>query len=350
MSTQNTNTDSFRASGPFQTIKQQLGPLVEMPGTWVGRGFNMIWLPVAPGDRQNPKIVRQNGDDFRLKLNAVHERLTFSNTGMIPNRGHDQPDITFFGLSYLQEINDAETDETLHIETGMWLNLPKDNKDPSSSPWKWSVARMATIPHGDALFAQGPYRHNPTRLEPNKGPFLGFIPDPTPFSLDGTGKRTNTTSPAILDELNGASAPAGINPKAVLNPNQVLIDALDTQKSTPNDQNVIETIVMAISANPVGNIDLTQPAKDDDAHRAQNAKSDGTPAVPPNPNIPGSITNIPFVDRNANADSFAAIFWIETVQNPDGSCFMQLQYTQTVILDFGGLKWPHISVATLVKR
>jgi hypothetical protein len=29
---------------------------------------------------------------------------------------------------------------------------------------------------------------------------------------------------------------------------------------------------------------------------------------------------------------------------------MQLQYTQTIILDFLGIHWPHISVATLVKQ
>ena len=42
-----------------------------------------------------------------------------------------------------------------------------------------------------------------------------------------------------------------------------------------------------------------------------------------------------------------AIFWIETVKNPDGTTFLQLQYTQRVLLVFNGLVWPHISVATL---
>jgi hypothetical protein len=47
---------------------------------------------------------------------------------------------------------------------------------------------------------------------------------------------------------------------------------------------------------------------------------------------------------------FDAIFWIEKVLQTDGSHFMQLQYTQTVILSFLGISWPHISVATLVKQ
>jgi hypothetical protein len=53
---------------------------------------------------------------------------------------------------------------------------------------------------------------------------------------------------------------------------------------------------------------------------------------------------------NAAANSLAANYWIETVMNRDGTRFLQLQYSQTVILDFFGLNWPHITVATLVKQ
>ncbi len=63
-----------------------------------------------------------------------------------------------------------------------------------------------------------------------------------------------------------------------------------------------------------------------------------------------SFINIPFVTRNANATQMDAIFWIETVKQPDGTETLQLQYTQTVILNFLGIDWPHISVATLVKQ
>ena len=59
---------------------------------------------------------------------------------------------------------------------------------------------------------------------------------------------------------------------------------------------------------------------------------------------------MPFDVHNANATRLDATFWIETVEQPDGSEFFQLQYTQTVILDFDGIDWPHISVATLTKQ
>lgn len=33
----------------------------------------------------------------------------------------------------------------------------------------------------------------------------------------------------------------------------------------------------------------------------------------------------------------------------DGQQFLQLQYTQTVLLNFADLSWPHVSIATLRK-
>lgn len=48
---------------------------------------------------------------------------------------------------------------------------------------------------------------------------------------------------------------------------------------------------------------------------------------------------------NANAVTVSASFWLATFQGTPN--FQQLQYTQTVLLDFNGLSWPHVSVATL---
>ncbi len=54
---------------------------------------------------------------------------------------------------------------------------------------------------------------------------------------------------------------------------------------------------------------------------------------------------------NANAVEVDAIFWIETVGGENGEPdFLQLQYTQLVQLDFNGLRWPHVTVATLRKN
>ena len=45
--------------------------------------------------------------------------------------------------------------------------------------------------------------------------------------------------------------------------------------------------------------------------------------------------------------SVSATFWLETLQGQTAPT--QLQYAQTVLLNFNGLSWPHITVGTLRK-
>jgi hypothetical protein len=103
------------------------------------------------------------------------------------------------------------------------------------------------------------------------------------------------------------------------NPNSVLTDALQ-------DQVVTSTVVLIIST--------TAPSP------ISGGGTDGTAF------LQGSATDGP----NASPASMSAIFWIEKVVPKDGGLeFLQLQYTQTVLLNFNGLSWPHVSVATLRK-
>jgi hypothetical protein len=70
----------------------------------------------------------------------------------------------------------------------------------------------------------------------------------------------------------------------------------------------------------------------------------------------GGIENIPFLVPNANTATVFATFWLETIRQGAGT-FLQLQYVQTVLLNFPilnktplvNLSWPHVSVATLRK-
>lgn len=76
--------------------------------------------------------------------------------GDIPNRGLLQADIELHGLTYLQKINDAHVVQNgkpagIHIEPGIWISVP-----PTSDPqYPGTVARLANIPHGTSLVAQG---------------------------------------------------------------------------------------------------------------------------------------------------------------------------------------------------
>ncbi len=136
------------------------------------------------------------------------------------------------------------------------------------------------------------------------------------------------------DPFQNPPLPPGFKLPFVQNPNLALQEAI-------LGQTITRTVVLIISTNAV-NITTPSPADPADPNPA------GTEIVLPAPS--GAIANLPFVVQNANATRLDAIFWIETVQQPDGTTFQQLQYTQTVILNFLGIDWPHISVATLVKQ
>ena len=61
------------------------------------------------------------------------------------------------------------------------------------------------------------------------------------------------------------------------------------------------------------------------------------------------IGNIPFIVRNADAVSLESVFAIESVQGPLGQEYQQLQYSQTALLNFRGMSFPHVTVGTLIK-
>jgi hypothetical protein len=255
----------------------------------MGTGFNVISRP----DKHEEK-------PFFLQLSSTLETLEFHGIGApIPNRGSAQDDIFFRGVHYFQQISDAVTHGGLHLETGMWLDVPATTA-PSAPE---SIVRLATIPHGDVLLAQG------SALTVPSGPRIDPA-DSTPITHD-TGAPV--TDPDYLAPFTTTALPPGIPAEAVRNPNVVLTEAI-------KDQKITETVVLSIST---------------------------TEAVG---GTAGGIQNIPFVVANANATSMSAIFWIEKVDDPEIGEFVQLQYTQTIMLNFLGIDWPHINVATLVKQ
>jgi hypothetical protein len=251
-----------------------LGPLTDLIGTWMGSGFSLIALPdfqVAP---------------FRLRVNATKESFHFVPiSAPIPDRGSVQPDITYKGLTYLQNVADATTNEALHVETGMLLNVPATT-DPAAPA---SVVRQASIPHGNSLLAQG------QSLQVTRPQISPVSPLPT-----GPGVDANYTAP-----YSKGTFPPGFD---INNPNAALQAVIE-------GQDIVSTVVLRFSTSSSG-----------------------------------GILNIPFINANANATQLDSIFWLENVQQPTGATFLQLQYTQTVILDFEGIQWPHITLATLLKQ
>lgn len=274
-----------------------LGALSLLPGSWQGPGFNTIWRPV-----HNPE------QDRFLELNVTLETLQVEEIqGAIPNRGLLQADINMFGVHYLQQVKDQNTGEALHFEPGIWLNIPLTT-DPDVPP---TVARLGSIPHGTAILAQG-------TAQVVQGPPVFDPVSITPFVIGDPGQTFSFPEADLSIPTDFRSANLnGVTQEMVTNPNSVLQDAIAGQTIT-------ETIVLTVTSEPM-------PVAG--GGTANTAFLQGLPGGAP----------------NADAVTVTAVFWIETVQGQDGRPdFLQLQYTQTVLLNFNGLSWPHVSVATML--
>lgn len=264
------------------TTVSDLGPLADLVGKWLGTdGQELIAVPEMSGDKES----------FRLIFRPYIETLTVVPIGApVPDRGGPAGDMFINGVMYDIRITDAVTKEPLHLENGMWLYMG-EGRDPA-------VARLASIPHGDALVAVG----GATTAD---GP--PTIPDRSALPVSGPDTPLGYTDP-YLDLGSGFDAS---NFNASL-------------QATVKGQNIVRTTTLSVST--------------------ENG---------------GGIANIPFVDRNATASAFFCDLWIETVQAANGQRFQQLQYSlQTNIAfipAFGGtpgtlIMWPHTNVATLVKQ
>ncbi|EXG82818.1 heme-binding protein [Cryptosporangium arvum] len=350
--------DRHRRRAAVEIADPDLGGIAGFRGTFRGTGLNTIFRPQNFGATPTPLLNPASGpDDNVLEINLTEETLSFSQPlGSIPNRGMVQGDIFLNGIPYLQSINDV-TDPGqavgIHFEPGIWLSVPATTV-PALPP---TVARMASIPHGTTIEAQG------TTFTVAGGPTIAPV-DITPFPVGSPGtpiKFPSQTAAAtdtfrIPQDLSPFIAAGTITQEILDNPNVVLTKRADAQTIT-------STTVIVVSTDPAS------------------------------PVFGGGADNIAFLKgdtagRNPNADAvtMSSIFWVETVTEtitvrPPGAGFpvivrgsgpdpapsfrvnsaapitrettvevsyVQIQYTQTVLLNFNGLSWPHVSVATLV--
>src|SRR5450755_3660271 len=318
---------SVRRGGDYQNMRSAQGPLQELPGRWVGRGFNLIARPdfaarsVPPGPGDKSALF--------LELNFTNETLKFDSIGSpIPNRGFDQNDIELHGVHYLQQIADLNTGGALHLEPGIWINIPNTTEPLETA----SVARMASIPHGTVLLAEGTGFTIPggPRIQPaNTVPFAVNGPQPSPGSTNHFPEYSLTAPAPAPTFRTPADQVPGLTQQIIDDPNSILLSDI-------RGQNIVETTVLQIASVPSLSV-------------LGVAAATGNGSAPP-----------------ATAQKVFATFWIEKVQDPDypDRYFMQLQYTQTVLLNFPidvpkspanptglvNLSWPHVSVATLVKE
>ena len=336
---------SIRVSPEREKVGTKLGFLKELSGTWEGQGFNLIARPDKEG-----------GLPLFLELNQTFETLSFIPiSSSIPNRGDIVDDIELFGLTYLQKVSDFVTKGALHIEPGIWVHIPSQDVGTSQG-----VARMGTIPHGNSLLAQGtaiqldPFTGNP--FDPDAVDAANTSPFPigTPIPVPGTLSKfppydlSNLTPAAVNFRTPAGNVPAVALPDTILGvPMQdIILDPTKLLTAALSGQ-VIESMIVINIATVAS---LLQQQTEGQAPKDILAPfSTG-----------GGVEDLPFLKANANVATVFATFWIEKIKGPTPDTgFMQLQYVQTVLLDFpvvtpgtppgALLSWPHVSVATLQK-
>jgi hypothetical protein len=352
---------------PPSTPPPPLGPLSAFVGDWVGNGFNTIFRPdsaASPTTLPNPVPPAPPHDNI-LELNLTSETLSFSKSlGSVPNRGTGaQPDAFLNGVPYVQSIKDITIHGEsvgIHFEPGIWIHVPATTIPPLGE----TVTRMASIPHGTTIEAQGLV--SPATPGPPAIAAVDITPivnaTNTPFKFPSqTAANSNTLR--IPQDLSPFITRGTITQAMLDDPNSVL-------RAHIAGQNIVSTTTIFISTAPPPPAGLFGGGTDNIAFLL------GQPAVPP-------------PAPNAQSTKMTAVFWIETVEEvillpplkkgehfvvkgkpsvpgqrvprftgvapvdiPAGHKltvqFPQIQYTQTVLLNFNKLTWPHVSVNTLV--
>jgi hypothetical protein len=335
------------ASAPPPT--PSLGPLTAFTGTFSGPGFNTIFRPDLGSPTPLPKKIGPS--DNLLELNLTTQTLSFSRPmGTIPNRGEVTPDIFLNGVTYLLTVTDVTHPAKpvgIHFEPGMWMHVPP-TKDPAEGA---TLVRMASIPHGTTVCAQGTWR---TFSGPPSIPPVSITPNIGPFPSQ---TASNADTARIPQDLSAFIKDGSITQDILTDPNTVLRNATAHQK-------ILSTTALGVATNPSsplfggGNDNIAFLLGDDTVSRPNSQSVEmssfywietvqhvitvpaWTPGQPP--------LTIP-ADTSGGPPAVFSVHPPTAITRPREITVTstQIQFSQKVILNFNGILWPHISVATL---
>jgi hypothetical protein len=356
--------------------------LDKLVGTFTGQGLNMIFRP-----RNGPDATGTR--DNLLEYDLTEETLQFLSRNVlkdVPNRGFgSQPDVNLRGIPYQQNVANVLDPVTvqansalktdIHFEQGLFIRTPA-LKNPAIGA---TISRMGSIPHGTTINAQG---LDPTAEKPGKPtipprsivPF-GARPPHTPVPA---GTFANMTYENNVPDLR---IPAKFPPGAAIT-KAIFNDPTEILRQNNDKKNIDSHIEFTVSTVET----LAQPGGG-----TANIGFLTGPGAPVTLSDSSTVFTHDATTSNANAIKMEATFWISkvrhTVEIPPwfpGAPFpivkpldthqdvqapnafqiqldrpilkptkitvfsTQIQYSQLVLLDFGPLSWPHISVATLV--
>jgi len=337
-----------------------LGPLAAFTGTFQGNGFNTIF---RPDNAKTPtKLpVPVSGSDNVLELNLTQETLSFSpSLGSVPNRGEVQGDIFLNGVPYLQTISDVTVPSQpigIHFEPGLWMAVPSTT-DPREGG---TLARMASIPHGTTIVAQGKsstVQGKPTIAKIDITPFTTGQPKAkVPFPSQ---KAADEKTARIPQDLSSFVKAGTITQAMLTDPTTLLRNHIAAQTITSTSVITISTAPAApLFGGGTGNIAFLLGDKKATAPNAQAIRMEATfwiETVEFTVEVPVFTPGQPPLTIAAEAGA-AGEPVPEFLVNPPvaitapttiKAAAHQIQYAQQVFLNFNGLTWPHVSVATLV--
>jgi hypothetical protein len=443
-------------AGVFQTVDHEpaageLGiALSKLCGKFRGRGLNMIFRP-----RNSPDSIERGNDPFRpggdlrkdnlLEYDLTEEKLVFLGGDIlkdVPNRGfHTQRHVNLKGTPYLQQVTnvlnpvtvqpDSSLKTDIHFEPGLFMRTPATTAPELPA----TISRMASIPHGTTINAQGldptseikkppviPVRTDKTKVHPADPeeylkPITPFLIDTDPEDPKNLVPFPNMKYQQPSDFRIPKEFPAGafITRDIFEEPNHLLIQNNEKKKivshvrfklstapweafkkdarsqSIPEHHRGGGTNNIAFLAEKEIPLDRSQITNPNGTVEARDQDDEGQPEVNTktfNPTMRRGIAS----SANANAVKMESTFWISKIQHKitippwkEGLTYpickpeedtdpsvqrprafrvkpnrtvreptkvavfsTQIQYSQLVLLDFGPLSWPHISVATLI--
>lgn len=371
-------TSKLLSKTPSTTPAPPLLVLDNFKGTFVGNGFNTIFRPQSSATPTVFPIPAQGPNDNVLELNLTAETLTFADAlGSVPNRGlFAQGDIFLSGVPYVQTIADITNPATgkadapatgIHFEPGLWMRVPATKNNPVQVE---TLNRMASIPHGTTINAQG---IAPTSSTPG-APKIP-VADITPFFLDTKQPQKFPSQTATLN--NTLRLPQDLNPfiKAGTITQAILDDPNTVLRNANIGKTINKTTTIQISTKPTApqlgggtaNIDFlvgatTGTAPAPNAHAVQMDATFWISEVSHKLTVPVHALGqgpleiaAPSPVKGAPAGFQAPSFIVDPpaeIKTPKTITVTstQIQYSQRVILNFAPLGWPHVSVATLIPK
>ncbi|EXM18885.1 hypothetical protein FOTG_13065 [Fusarium oxysporum f. sp. vasinfectum 25433] len=372
-----------------------LDVLEKFTGTFKGFGFNTIFRPLSRNPKtitQFPKTPTDSSTSNLLQLNLTGETQVFGELlEHVPNRGlFDQADIDLIGLPYTQSIVDAmpnpdgtvpDKPPNIHFEPGLWMRVPQVEDMPELAA---SFCRMGSIPHGTTINAQG-FRHaitskgapdiDPTDITPLLIEQVGIPPinEPHKTATELVKKRFDNqdahrdATRRLPQDLSQFIANGTITQAIIDDPNTILRQANEGKDIIENTMFIVSTnappgafgggttnIGFNIGSDEGKKTDASREKKSGNANAVDvsaqywvskiRAEVELDPSMrvgqKVSPASQGPRDAVPefYIDKEVEIPSYKKTVTV---------AYTQIQYSQMVMLDFNGIKWPHVTVATL---